>query len=41
MIGPGLEALSLFSQGLFDTNLIFLVSTSGVVLFVSIVDSLV
>src|SRR5262245_66680228 len=29
MIGPGFEGLSLSSQGLFATNLIFFVSTGG------------
>ena len=30
MIGPGREALSLFSQGWFATNLIFLVSIGSI-----------
>jgi len=34
MIGPGLEALFSVSQGLFDTNLIFFVSTSGRCLYI-------
>jgi len=33
MIGPGREALFSFTHGLFDTNRIFLVSTSGVALW--------
>src|SRR5215471_17211388 len=33
MIGPGLEALFSFNQGLFATNRIFFVSTSGVTLY--------
>jgi hypothetical protein len=39
IIGPGLDGLSSFSQGLVDTNLIFLVSTSGVALYFIRLDS--
>src|SRR5688572_13871506 len=36
-IGPGLEALSAFSQGWFATNRIFLVSTGGIAPYVGLV----